>query len=69
MQVSGKTVGVVGTGRIGAEFCTLLKVGACNPLLGRLDSNCSWAGWQRLRRKPVTPAIPLLPLLCTQHRL
>jgi phosphoglycerate dehydrogenase-like enzyme len=26
LQVSGKTVGVVGTGRIGIEFATLLKV-------------------------------------------
>ena len=34
VQVSGKTVGVVGTGRIGAEFCTLLKVGV-KPAIGQ----------------------------------
>lgn len=38
-QVSGKTVGVVGTGKIGVEFCCLLKArctlcGGC-ALLGR----------------------------------
>lgn len=34
LQVSGKTVGVVGTGKIGAEFCTLLKVGMAGGRLG-----------------------------------
>lgn len=34
LQVSGKTVGVVGTGKIGVEFCTLLKVSQGGRLTG-----------------------------------
>jgi len=40
LQVSGKTVGVIGTGKIGFEFCQLLRVRACSKLPSQTASIC-----------------------------
>lgn len=48
-DLNGKTIGVIGTGRIGKVFCKIMKGFGCNVLAHDRDPNLKWADEMSIR--------------------